>query len=38
MFDFKGIENLLDEHVGGTADHSAVLWALLVLAVWAENE
>ncbi|MEP6601585.1 MAG: asparagine synthase (glutamine-hydrolyzing) [Nitrospirota bacterium] len=36
-FDFNGLQSVLHEHLAGTADHSATLWSLLVLAVWAER-
>ena len=31
------VESLIDQHVGGTADHSDRLWSLLVLELWADS-
>lgn len=33
-FKRKGIENLLNEHIALKYDHSAKIWALLVLEIW----
>ncbi len=36
-FTREGIEGLIDEHVNGVRDRSAVLWQLLVLELWHET-
>jgi asparagine synthase (glutamine-hydrolysing) len=33
-FKRKGIERLLNDHIGCRYDHSARIWALLVLEIW----
>ena len=32
------VATLIDEHVGGTADHGRRLWSLLTLELWAQSE
>ncbi|MBI4915342.1 MAG: asparagine synthase (glutamine-hydrolyzing) [Acidobacteria bacterium] len=34
MFSARRVTTMLDEHIGGHQDHSARLWALLVLELW----
>jgi asparagine synthase (glutamine-hydrolysing) len=33
-FDPAGVRRLLDDHVGGSADHAAKLWSLAMLELW----
>jgi asparagine synthase (glutamine-hydrolysing) len=36
-FDRDAVARLADEHVAGAADHSAELWPLLSLGLWADR-
>ena len=37
LFDMSFIERLLDDHVGGTSDHSVPIWALLMFESFLSN-
>ena len=37
MFQSAGLQQIVDEHFSGHANHEALVWALLVLASWKEH-
>src|SRR5205807_8619182 len=37
VFESSGLQRIVDDHFAGRSDHSATVWALLVLATWVEH-